>query len=482
MEDVPPTDEPALYFNNDEFAEDALVAWLQARQTLEDRRDALIRGALAAGVTPTRLNELKIAARTTTDRIKKHYPTADVAVAQPPIIEYAYLLKARAERLTSAPDQPYITTTEGQTYTAFARMMHFAGDRILQPPADTSTLSEDAHLQSLAAQYRRVATQPADTGWDVGVARAYAQLAQEITVIRRSGTKAFSDYFDPNEVAAGQALLAESNRQAWERFATEAGYASYEAWLAAQPAQEASGSWAARNIVDSDEAIAEVLSAGSLLQRSPERYGDPVPGWAHPAVTGDQHDARAYAESAMFLAAQALSSDSSRDELVLACWRRATAIGYHLGITGTGKYPVRLRMEIGGPIIAGHLAAHAIGLICPEPVRADVQALTQVIWPSPMTVHGPGAEAIRQASHLHRQIGERRIPTHGSTATPGLDDLVRLGMASASTWASALRTLLRSVTLAERAALQEALGRALHHLIVPPTGHVPDIPQEPHHG
>ena len=50
--------EPARYFANERDAEDALRDWALAMQSLNDRRDTLVRGSLAVGLTPRQIREL----------------------------------------------------------------------------------------------------------------------------------------------------------------------------------------------------------------------------------------------------------------------------------------------------------------------------------------------------------------------------------------------------------------------------------------
>jgi len=249
MEAAPPT-EPALAFRDKERAKEALRAWAEAEHDLNDRRDPLVRGALAAGVTPTEVYDLTRIARSTTARISPGKPAdIEVAVPQPPILEYAALLEARAERITNAADAPRPGTYEGNHLIAFALIMRHAAQLISQPPRDPS-MSEDAWLQSLAAQYRRQSTElrsslsersrrsrrssSASHGDEQSYAETYAVLADEITRVRRLG-EAVWDTFSPDEVAAGRARSAEANRQFREEFAVKAGFDSFAAMSAAHP-------------------------------------------------------------------------------------------------------------------------------------------------------------------------------------------------------------------------------------------------------
>jgi hypothetical protein len=224
MPDEPRTDEPALAFVDADLAKDALHGWAEAQRDLDDRRDPLIRGALAAGVTPTEILTLTKIARSTTARIKES-GTSDVAVLHPPTIEYAALLEARAERFINAPDAPRPDTYEGNKLLAFTMTMRNAAKLIASPPEDPS-MSEDAWLQLLAARYHRqdIALRygrserlranprgwlPQD-GFEQGQSEAYLVLDIEITRIRRLGQEVF-DTLPPDDVAAGRKHLAETN-------------------------------------------------------------------------------------------------------------------------------------------------------------------------------------------------------------------------------------------------------------------------------
>ncbi|GAA3144222.1 hypothetical protein GCM10010466_39160 [Planomonospora alba] len=216
MTDVTPPVDPALAFDSPELAVDALRAWVDARRDLDDRRDALVRGALAAGVSPTEIERCGVASRTTTNAIlKKHgekHGAIQVAVPIPPTVEYAALLEARASQPTTPAR---VGSPEHNEQTIRAVMMRQAAQQISSPPDDPA-LTEDAWLQLLAVRYRRASDPatipPAEKGWAEGYSAACIQIADEITAIRRLGEAAFTQVFDPAEVAAGLTHLAETNR------------------------------------------------------------------------------------------------------------------------------------------------------------------------------------------------------------------------------------------------------------------------------
>ncbi|MGW4639652.1 hypothetical protein ACWEN6_14045 [Sphaerisporangium sp. NPDC004334] len=235
MTGIPASSEPALAFENAELAEDALHAWGEASAELARRRNPLVLGALAAGVKPADVERLTKINRSTITRIKDGYPDIEVAVLNPPTVEYAHLLYARTGADTYQPSKPLTGEALRNARIMWGVTMRQAADSISKPPEDPS-LSEDAWLQVLAGRYERAlrpgALPPASDGFPEGYSDACIQLIREITHIRRLGEAAFAD-FDPAEVAAGAAHLAEANRQGQEKFAQMAGFPSYAAAKAA---------------------------------------------------------------------------------------------------------------------------------------------------------------------------------------------------------------------------------------------------------
>ncbi|MEU5163926.1 hypothetical protein AB0G74_30520 [Streptomyces sp. NPDC020875] len=114
--------QPALHFNNPLEAEDALEDWALRRQEVDDQRDTLLLGALAAGVDPARIAELAPAGL---DLLRRIRPAGNITVSQlkqDAIEEFARAIAARADELRA------LDTPAAQ---AAARIWRLAADDIV---------------------------------------------------------------------------------------------------------------------------------------------------------------------------------------------------------------------------------------------------------------------------------------------------------------------------------------------------------------
>jgi hypothetical protein len=175
---------PALYFDNAELAEDALDAYARAAALLDAARDAIVRGALAAGVPATRIREMTGVARTTTDRIVAQQGKT-VAYPEPPFLEYVVVLRHRASSRGARPRDAGHATT----YRMLAQLLD-------APPSDLTLVpTEDARLHAAAVEYRHaldrlVAAPPSGRAareFASGQAEAMRRVIEEMTEIRRQG-------------------------------------------------------------------------------------------------------------------------------------------------------------------------------------------------------------------------------------------------------------------------------------------------------
>ncbi|WP_433512975.1 hypothetical protein ACQP2T_56585 [Nonomuraea sp. CA-143628] len=220
MDDV----EPALAFGDPHQAKILLHAYVEAQRDLDDRRDPLVRGALASGVDPSEVHEITGMSRSTIDRIlapmaRRAYRQGDrdavlVADPSPPANEYACILRARAKQLwDTSPQQPASPNPGSLIDDEFAgRAMIYRGTAKMLKGAPPPNLTEDAWLQSMAARFRRAATSnhtmasPSARGQAEGrtYRETYLQMVREITAIRRYGQAALdpaTGVFSAEEIA-----------------------------------------------------------------------------------------------------------------------------------------------------------------------------------------------------------------------------------------------------------------------------------------
>ena len=218
-------DELAIHFPMGEDAEDALRAWTEERRALDSRRDPLVRGALAAGVRPTRIHQITGVSRATVDRIgPKPYAAIATGVQFPPVPQYLSILEAR---IAAIQEQPANDEADRAGWFARSSILSDALKALQEPSACGA--SEDADLQAHAARWHRAADEWAasesgtsrDRAPGAGVNRAmstvgvqtYRQLATELTALRRFGDEVWTaGVFSAQDIAAGRARDEELNR------------------------------------------------------------------------------------------------------------------------------------------------------------------------------------------------------------------------------------------------------------------------------
>ncbi|MEV4115429.1 hypothetical protein [Nonomuraea sp. NPDC049695] len=230
MDDI----EPALAFDDPHQAKIILSAFVEAQRDLDDRRDPLVRGALASGVDPSEIHAITGMSRSTIDRIlsptaRRAYRQGDrdavlVADPFPPANEYAFILRARAAQLWgTSPQQPAFPDPSSLIDDELAgRAMIYRGAAKMLEGAPPPNLTEDAWLQLMAARFRRAATSSRTMASSSARSQAdgrtyretYIQMAREITAIRRYGQAALdpaTGVFSAEEIAAGRDLSLRSD-------------------------------------------------------------------------------------------------------------------------------------------------------------------------------------------------------------------------------------------------------------------------------
>lgn len=207
---LPEASEPAIYFFDADDARDALADWAEQRVALEDQRAALVRGALAVGVTPTEVHTTtnlapRIAiARSTVQAIAPDRQAITVAkdVLAADHVQYAFLLRHRTLRLMSEAGEAGAPLEDGYLL-AYCRATNNQARIIYQE------CGNDRAAQAVAAAARRAASGPREepeggrfgrfnTGW----IDALARIARELTLLRAEGSTVLAALFDPAEIEA----------------------------------------------------------------------------------------------------------------------------------------------------------------------------------------------------------------------------------------------------------------------------------------
>ncbi|OIV39358.1 hypothetical protein BIV57_00485 [Mangrovactinospora gilvigrisea] len=131
-------------------ARDALAAYARARALLDHQRDAIVAGALAAGVSAAEIQRTTAVARTTAAAIAQRAQAAGstvAATASPPKLELVAVLRHRAGRRAHSTDH---------TDAGYVAACQFAANSLEAglSPEVTMVPTEDAELLTMAAAYR----------------------------------------------------------------------------------------------------------------------------------------------------------------------------------------------------------------------------------------------------------------------------------------------------------------------------------------
>jgi hypothetical protein len=210
----------AVYFDDPEFAYDALVAWRRARSRLDARRDPLVLGALrvfpkhgrealavrATGLSRNTIRRIAEAGQDSPAVTRPHFPD---------LILYAEVLLVESDRLAPPPGAEPETTEQYDLRRTQQAVLNSLADRILNVPVD------DADLQALAADllleaaemrsgvidtYHGSLRRSDDGRADAAVAGLLESAAEQITQYRLRGDDATQD-LNPAAVAEAQQRL-----------------------------------------------------------------------------------------------------------------------------------------------------------------------------------------------------------------------------------------------------------------------------------
>ncbi|MEU4513194.1 hypothetical protein AB0G05_27170 [Nonomuraea wenchangensis] len=190
-----------------------------------------------------------------------------------------------------------------------------------------------------------------------------------------------------------------------------------------------------------------------------------VPDWAAPSIVG-QHNAHAYALTVLFVGRRdpdVMRIDDDMNvqiaKLALAIGRRAIAERKtHQPDTEAAARRERVAVYCGLPLLAGHVVGRAQSALAHEDALLEerIQNLVSTMWPKAGQVKAPPA-GMHSALALHRHLR-----SFGDSGVPYLEELVKLGRASGSTFGPSMRELLRRVVYSGRPLLQSQFGNALH--------------------
>lgn len=197
-----------VYYDGVEQAEEALQAWAQRKAEVMDVRDAIVAGALTAGVKPARAARLARLGASTVERIPRRAPGQQF----PPALEYGQILSQRRRRYQDADDSRPDRPGESTGRAAVARW----AARILLHPTSTGPAgdTEDAQLLDLAAEARRIAddNRGHDDDYTRGMVAEAAQIAAEAARLRAEGYPALDGLDAGDRAAAHIAFEQESLR------------------------------------------------------------------------------------------------------------------------------------------------------------------------------------------------------------------------------------------------------------------------------
>lgn len=218
--------DPALWFANPDEAQEALTDWTEAHNQLNAQRDAIITGALAAGVTTADIHRITGIARTTINRIPPR-PTAVPEYDGLPLLEYKRLLKARAAGYHAQLAEAETSLNEARAYARYCvtrRALAGLDNNNRLTPIDR----HDARAHALVVYLRRIAARDithwardnhifdglaaaegharkqsrdtADAYWQATTQEA-DRIATELTNLRAHGYAAYRD-LKPEDCAA----------------------------------------------------------------------------------------------------------------------------------------------------------------------------------------------------------------------------------------------------------------------------------------
>lgn len=225
-DELPDETEPAIHFYDADDARDALTDWAGKRAALEDQRDALVRGALAVGISPTEVHAAtnlapRIAiARSTVLAIAPDRSAITVAgdVLASDHLRYAYLLRYRALRLMREAAEAEAPLEDGY-------LMAYCRATSNQARIVYRRCGNDRGAQAVAAEARRAAAAVRDEPDDgrfgrftQGFLDALARIAREMTLLRAKGNAVLDDLFDTADIEA-EATAAKAHSAAMRAWA-----------------------------------------------------------------------------------------------------------------------------------------------------------------------------------------------------------------------------------------------------------------------